>query len=517
MKKRVIPAVFILVAAALAVVFISRKYFYKPEEVNTTATVVIPQVAGNNAEKDTANSEVGDDAVLSSLVPLKNDETLISVVSMDFNNDGFEDQVNAIKTAASPYLSLLVGLYNAKNASYERKAVIATKITQVKTFAYTGMDLTGEHRISLVYQGYAENGDSVLQAFFITSPNGVFNLHQIADFEADGTIFIQQLDRYDDYERSQANGTSFPIWVYSTDVTMGANSTDQLQTRYDWNAAEQKYTKALQIKVAGSKLAAKELARIQDGTVGTFAGYLDGLWYKTDNDGTGQRYLCFDYDSKEIIFFLDDTEEVYNWVNSNLRRNGIYLSTTNAEIENLQRRVDISLLGVDGISLKIQDDVRMLIGESTMWDGEYKKMSFNSINHKAPSQVVPAATYIADLEKGPLWKASDGTVITFSAGAYTSSGDAASDAGVYTSEDADGRPFIEFRPRGATGYFNGSYLVSYAPLQSSAAATTANIKQPQAPLYYADSIKLQPYVITLEGSYATEGMPIILTRGTRKE
>lgn len=517
MKNRVVPAVFVIIAAALAVVFISRKCLYKPNEETTASRVIIPQVAGKSTEKNTSNSDMSDETAMTSLVPLKNDETLISIVSMDFDGDGYEDQVNAIKTAASPYLSLLVGLYNPQTSSYERKAVIATKITQVKTFAYTGMDLTGEHRLSLIYQGYSESGNSVLQAFFINRKNGVFNLHQIADFEADGTIFVQQLDRYDDYERTQSAGTSFPIWVYSTDTTMGANSTDQLQTRFDWNKEEQKYTKALQIRVAGSKLAAKELARIQDGTVGTFAGYLDGLWYKTDNDGTGQRYLCFDYDSKEIIFFLDDTEEVYNWVNSNLRRNGIYLSTTNAEIENLQRRVDVSLLGVDGISLKIQDDVRMLIGESTMWDGEYKKMSFNSINHKAPSQVVPAATYIADLEKGPLWKASDGTVITFSAGAYTSSGDAASDAGVYTSEDADGRPFIEFRPRGATGYFNGSYLVSYAPLQSSAAATTAKNKQPQAPQYNADSIILQPYVITLEGSYATEGMPIILTRGTRKE
>ena len=522
MKKRVIPAVFILVAAALAVVFITRQYFYKPEEVNTTAKVVIPQVDGKDTEKNISNSELGDEATLTSLVPLNGDETLISVVSMDFNNDGFEDQVNAIKTAASPYLSLLVGLYNTKNASYERKAVIATKITQAKTFAYTGMDLTGEHRLSLVYQGYAENGDSVLQAFFISNPNGVFNLRQIADFEADGTIFIQQLDRYDDYERSQANGSSFPIWVYSTDTTMGANSTDQLQIRYDWNAEEQKYTKALQVRVAGSKLAAKELARIQDGTVKTFAAYLDGLWYKTENNSSSQRYLFFDYDSKEIIFFIDDTEEVYNWVNSNLRRNGIYLSTTNTEIENLQRRIDISLLGVDGVSVKIQDDVRMIIGESTMWDGEYKKMSFDSINKKFNAQTTTASSYIADLEKGPIWKSSDGTTVTFVNGAYSTTSDLLADSGVYTSEDVDGRPFIECRSRNKVGFFSGSYYISYAPIEQKEEQVTPSSKkkqQQQAPViqYNKDCIILQPYVLTLEGSYATEGQAIILTRSTKKE
>jgi len=518
MKKRVIPAVFIIAASLLAVILISRKCLYKPNNTTTMSKVVIPQVAGKNATAGSINSDLNDDTVLTSLVKLNPDETLISIVSMDFDNDGFEDQVNAVKTAASPYLSLLVGLYNNKTATYERKAVIATKIAQVKTFAYTGMDLTGEHKLALVYQGIAEDGNSVLQAFLITNKNGNFNLNQIANFEADGTIFIQQLDRYDDYERSQSAGTSFPIWVYSTDTAAGTNGTDQLQTRYDWNKTEQKYVKALQIRVAGSKPAAKELARIQDGTVATFAGFLDGLWYKTENDSSSQRYLFFDYDAKQIIFLIEDTEEVYNWQNSNLRRNGIYLSTTNQEIENLQRRVDISLLNIDGISIKIQDDVRMIIGESTMWDGEYKKMNFDSLARSSEAKKAVTASYIADLEKGPAWKASDGAMVTFAQGIYEIPSDTVSDTGNYTAEDFDRKPYIQFRSKNENGYFKGSYYVSYAPLQNEQVSSSTKNKNTQPQIQYNyDSIILQPYAITLEGSYAVEGRPIILTRSAKKE
>lgn len=508
MKKRVIPVVFIVIAAVLAVVLINRKFLYKPKIESTAARVVTPQVSSTGKKTNTDTTLMTDGTAMTSLIPLHNDETLISIVSMDFNGDGLEDQVNAVRTAASPYISLVVGLYDAKKNVYERMAVIATKITQVKTFAYTGMDLTGEHRISLVYQGYAENGDSVLHAFFLANKAGKFNLQQIANFEADGTIFIQQLDRYDAYERSQSTGISFPIWVYSTDTSADPNGNDQLQTRYDWNPEEQQYVKAVQVRVAGSKMAAKELARIQDGTVKTFAGFLDGLWYKTDNDNSGMRYVFFDYDANEIIFLLDDVEEVYNWVNGTLRRNGIYISATNQEIQNLQRRVDISLISTDTITIKIQDDVRMLIGENTFWDGEYKKKSIESFAASLPKQVDYAAPFIESLEKGPRWKTADGSSILFKQGSYTVTGDAVNDEGDYTSENADEKPFIQFRSKTGTEWFTGSYLVSYAEKpQQKDDASKAKITQ-----LNNDSIILQPYMVTPEGCYPAEKPTIVLTR-----
>ena len=82
MKKRVIPAVFIIAASLLAVILISRKCLYKPNNTTTMSKVVIPQVAGKNATAGSINSDLNDDTVLTSLVKLNPDETLISIVSM---------------------------------------------------------------------------------------------------------------------------------------------------------------------------------------------------------------------------------------------------------------------------------------------------------------------------------------------------------------------------------------------------------------------------------------------------
>ena len=64
----------------------------------------------------------------------------------------------------------------------------------------------------------------------------------------------------------------------------------------------QRYVQTRQIFVAGKNIAAEALAKIQDGTVETFANYLNGLWYKTDNEDNEIRYIFLDYKNSEVIF-----------------------------------------------------------------------------------------------------------------------------------------------------------------------------------------------------------------------
>lgn len=456
MQKKVTLALFIVIVAAVAVAFIAKNYFYTPDKNNSSASVVVPMSSSAEEKKNSAFSSMEEDNALVSLIPLKDNETLIGIVSMDFDGDGFDDQVNVIRTMDSPYLAILVGLYNPQRTVYERKAVIATEISQSQTFSYTGMDLTGEHRTALVYQGFADNGDSILQAFFISNAGGNFSLKKIADLRGDGTIFIQQLDRYDAYERSKANGTSFPIWVYTSD-TERPGSADQLQVRYEWKHSENSYVKTRTVRVAGSRIAAKELAKIQDGTVSTFAKFLSGLWYMTESNGN-LRYVFFDYDSREIIFFKDDTEEVYKWAHSNIRRNGIYLSTINQEIENLQRRVDISLKSTEEIHIRIQDDVRMLISENAVWDGNYKKIGKNMFLKNASSN--PAGISEA-FEKDGIWKIPDGSTVKLQDGKYSMESEGFLETGIYTCFVNEDSSYIQFRPDSENNArFSGVYKLS---------------------------------------------------------
>ncbi|MBQ5491595.1 MAG: pallilysin-related adhesin [Treponema sp.] len=486
MHKRIVPVIFILAIAALAVAFVSKRYLSEQPEKVTGSRVVAPQVTVRTEQSSEDSFSMSEETTLSSLVSLRNDETLLSIVSMDFNGDGYEDQVNSIRTASSPYIQLLVGLYNPSDGKYERSAVIATTVTQVRTFTYTGIDLTGDHRTALVYQGYTETGNSVLQAFFIRGTASSATLQQIASFETDGSIYVQQMDRYDAYERSQAAGASYPIWVYSTDTNSANN--DQLQTQYDWSSAAGQYVLVSQKREAGVRLAAREFERIQDGTIETFASFLDGLWHKTDA-ASDKYYLFFDYDSSEIIFFQSDSEEVYTWVNSYLRRNGIYLTTINQGVENLQRRVDVSLRSLDTVYIRLQDDLRMLIGENSSWDGEYKKVSAGPA---VASVKARAADYISELTSEPSWTSADGTVFKFISGSYTAIGDSISDNGLYTSLQAFGKPYLQLRSNTGTS-LTGTYALSYGSTGS-------------------ETIILQPCRLTPTDEERLEQNPLILTR-----
>ena len=169
MKKKIVFALCVVFLALLAVILgVSIK------SSNSTGE----ELSGSLNQSDESSGDVSilTGEKLVSLVPLQNGENLIRILTMDFDGDGYDDQVNAIKKGASETISLLVGLYNPSKSMYERKTIIDTDITNARTFSYTGMDLTGEHRTVLVYQGFAKSGESELLAYMISNENNQFAL-----------------------------------------------------------------------------------------------------------------------------------------------------------------------------------------------------------------------------------------------------------------------------------------------------------------------------------------------------
>ncbi len=511
MKKRLITVLFIISAALLATAYLYRKYIPKEEEKTMNSRVVIPQVDDTKDIQQEDVSIMNEEFSANSLIPLLPSESLINIVSMDFDNDGYEDQINEIKTSTSPYISLLVGFFNAETESYERSAVIETKIIQAKTFVYTGKDLIGEHKICLVYQGFDESGDSILQAYLFNRNGNSVTPVLIADFVADGTIFISQVDRPQEYERSTQPGSSWPIWVYKSDVNANTGAVDQLQIMYDWNAETRQYEEKKKSRVSGSSVASKELARIQDGTEKTFGNFLNGLWYKVENDTDTIRYLFVDYDAKEIIFLYDDTEEVYNWNASKLRKNGIYISSVNMITENLTRNINISLLSIDSINMRIQDDVRMEIREA-MWDGEYRKKNMNSIQ-KASSSRSSQSDIFAELEKGPSWQTADGSTAVFNKGIFSIEGGLNSENGRYVCENLDDGSYIQLLGYSENSKYTGTYSLSFSTYEEEVVSGTGKKKTTSiVTKENPDSIVLKPVILSPEGNYVKEEKPFILTR-----
>ena len=162
--KKIIPVIFVLVAAFLAVLFFSRNLFVKKTSISRSR-VVIPIVGENSDSKK--NNEYSDDFAQASFIQLSTGETLVGTLEMDIDGDGFDDQVNMVKTAASPYIVLIVALYNGKTGSYTRSNYLATEITQMKTFACTSIDVLGNHKNALVYQGVTDSGKVVLNGLHL--------------------------------------------------------------------------------------------------------------------------------------------------------------------------------------------------------------------------------------------------------------------------------------------------------------------------------------------------------------
>ncbi len=504
MQKRIVIVVFIVVAAAIVLLALNRNYFTSEQQDVVRAKLVVPSSAQEGEEGSEVGSLVAGGTILSSFINLNADETLLDVVSADFTGDGFEDQVSVVRKAGVQNLQLIVGIYNPKTEIYERVVDIATQVEQIKTFSCYGLDLTGRNKIALVYQGFDSAGNSILRSYFVNYDEkaGLYRLQLIADLKSNGAIYMQQED---EATYSGTGNLPYVMMVYSSDMSR-TESSDQIQTFWSWSEREQRYVQTKQNRIKGSSIKKGELAKIQDGTVKTFADYLGGLWYRTETSGSGMRYVFFDYEAGQIVFLRGDEEEVYNWQSSALHYRGMYISTTNYEIETLKRSVNVSLVDLEQISLLVNDDVSMVIKEDNAWNGDYKKMKFSDFYSESISSSAVKSSYLYNLESGSLWRMSDGSTVTFSDGTYTSvTGDKIL-TGSYIAMQLGSDNFIQFRSdKGSQAsnvdvLFDGCYLASYPP----SADDGSQIDE--------DRIILQPYTVQLFDSFPSSGHPIILTR-----
>lgn len=504
--KRLVPAFFVIVAAVLIIIVLSRKTV-RDSETSSLNEEVILNIEENSVYTDTESALGIEDSSLVSFMPLYSNETLVSSMGIDLDDDHLDDEILVVRKSGKPNLFLIVGLYNPQTTVYDRVAEIETAVTQARSFSYNGIDVTGDHRTSLVYQGFTDEGESVMQIYFCRRAGGSFSLQKIGDFRSDGTIFLQQFNRTDTYELSQSSGRSFPVWVYNSDTRPGASNLSQIQTEYDWSPAAGHYVQTREIYVTGKNLAAAELARIQDGTVKTFADYLNGLWYKTDNQTKELRYIFFDYENLEVNFLVNDTQEVYNWQDSTLYRNGIYLSTVNSSIENLRRRFNITLTDIDEMRVHVYDDVRMRIGADTLWDGQYKKMNIRKDFYVTVEEETPADRFVTRLGEAQQWYAPDGANITFRGHNYSVNSETVNENGVFFITQIGDNTVIQFNPQSQTQYLRNAYIINFGQTEIPPSGRRKTVT-------YEDNLNvlvMHPAEIRASECYEVNGRTITLT------
>ncbi|MFC2601355.1 MAG: pallilysin-related adhesin [Treponema lecithinolyticum] len=484
MKKLTI--ILFSLAAACVVFFAFKKYQSKinAQKAPSTKTIIPAAFGSQQGAANGANANT-EELTLTSLIPLLTDETLIATYSIDFDQDGYDDQIVAVKTPDSQFIKVIVGLYNSLFNTYERSVELVTDIEQVKTFSLSAMDITGTHENALIITGYSTKNESLFEAWL---PRKFFNklaLHKIADLQAEGTIFVQQRKRSDSYPLESEDGESFPIWAYTSDPGAAAGSLDQLQIMYDWSKAEEKYVQKVRSKIAGKRITAQELAKIQDGTESTFASFLNGLWVKPAETTEQSWFLFFDYDKKEIIFFQKDRQEIYMWGRSTLRRNGILVYTTNKSMTNISRRFDIALISTDEIRIKVTDDLGILINSETLWDGSYKKQNssafFTGLVQKTEDSEDDAVK-ILQTENRSVWKCSNGWNISFTQSSYKAKNGSLSENGVYTELNTLNEKLLQFKSAKQNSSFSGFYRAEIIKPQSGTQTGSPSIRISLSPV-----------------------------------
>ncbi len=455
MKRNITILLFFLTAALLLFLFLGRGIFVTKDTSTVRARTIVPSAESGEKSSADKQSSASEDASLTSLIPLFVDEIMINAISFDFNSDGYEDQVVAVKKANNPYIIVVTGLYNPSKMIYERFFQYQTKVSQSKTFSLSVLDLTGTQQNNLIYTGFTDSNESVLEAFSLAPNPAGYELKQLISLYSEGTILIQQPQAKEGDVFADTEIVTYPIMVYSTEVTENSDTFDQLQTVYMWDESSASYKKGTETRVPGKKIEAKELSKIQDGTIESFAGFLNGLWSLTAQNGVTSQFLFFDYNAKEIIFSQESTQEVYTWVNSTLRRNGVYLSTVNTSISNLTRYFDISLVSLDEIKIKINDDLGMVISSDTQWDGVYKKVQEKSLNGASSGN----ADILSLLETNESWQLMDNENITFSKGRYIFSSGSVTETGSYSQKTVNSNILLQMRSDLKTSLFEGFYAI----------------------------------------------------------
>jgi len=513
MKTKSILFLFVLIALFLFAGFwASKKFFPKDESSASRAKVVTPKGAQETEAQSAADKLPSsfDTENFDTFIQLLSSETLINSITVDFNNDGYDDEVITVRRTGSENFIIVPGLFNPETADYDRLTDIPTAISKIRTFSISGMDLTGDHQNALIYQG-VDNEENYVMSLFLWESAGTENenegsLINIGSFISDGTIFVQQTERSDSYQLSLSKGESFSIWVYESEKITDESGKlvpgpNQIQKEFKWNSLSKQYELANEIKVTAGKLAAKELSRIQDGTVETFASFLDGLWYKTSNEDNAIRYIYFDYAAQEIILLQSDSQEVYVWDDSKLRHNGIYLYTVNSDITNLQRRFDILLISTEEIKITLYDSIGLIIKESSAWDGQYKKLSLQSSFEESGTE--EKNQFLEQLESVDSWTTGDGiNSLSLKDHCYSFVYDSIKEEGLYSMLEIGSYNVIQLRASSYDTVLNQTYALSFG---SKIITETVKKKTVEKTVTDYDTIIFTPVRITPTDCFATDG------------
>jgi hypothetical protein len=444
-------AFFILIAGAAAICAaililtlsgVFQMLFRAKNQEQRRTRIVIPQENTNKGDSDA--ERMAYEESINTWIAMEDGEIIITVLTQDFNNDALEEQIvayrNLLENDSPIYLTYVN--YDEQKKTYRRLWNVPTAAARLGTISLYTQDLLGDRNNCVILLGMNDRGEHTLTAFHRNPQAPLIQpFAKIAELRIDGSILVQELERSQAYHQGFARGQSYPIAAYSHD-TASVNILDQIETIYTYNSGSGVYEQSKVTRIPGSQIEQRRLRELLSGEQGVFETFISDLWYFVSPQGTvdSRQYIYFDPEGKEIIFFGDETQQVFTWQHSSPTRYGLYISSQNISITTLRRFLDIELESLDSIRLRVFEDVRLKIAVSGSWDGSYRRAA----SHEVAAPQKQFSPYI-----DALYDSSWGRLRFYPGGTYELSSSGLTRTGYYVFFRAGNQDLLELRPESA--------------------------------------------------------------------
>lgn len=372
-----------------------------------------------------------------SFIPLLKTETLLSTLTCDVNSDTLDDQIIVVKNSASPFINLVVGLYDGASNTYQRASVITTSVSKQATFTFSVLDLIGNHTFCIFWQGITDDGTFAFRAYTYKK-----SLKNIADITADLSIDLDTPPRSIEYEEGSLGSPAV--------ITARSKARDGVQKiTYEYSFDKEAFTET-------SRVVEKKQEEVKART-STFTDFIAGLWVST---GLNPHQIFFDCDNKEVILITGDTQGVYNWEELGRAKNGTYLSCGNAIIQSMKMRFDITIVSLNEVSVRVHENVGMVSSIGNSWDGNYKKLPVTDPQKEEPKHIQFQKRLT--LSK---WTDDRGNEYSFSKNDFHIKRDKAEATGLFIMDTVGGFPCVQFKSSAGVSTLLGSYAMQFETMK----------------------------------------------------
>ena len=150
----------------------------------------------------------------------------------------------------------------------------------------------------------------------------------------------------------------------------------------------------------------------------------------------------------------------------------------------------------------------MIINESNLWDGNYKKMTSRT-GFSSPESKISSADFLKDLTSAEFWEASDGSKLKFAGGKYKISTEFSQETGKFSVMDVGSVPVIAFKPDSSVEkpMLKRTYQLSYGMKVSKNSKKTKVV-----PAADHGTVIIQPVNISLQMPEAADGTVLTLKK-----